>query len=170
MATQFEAGMLPAVSDVGEALADSLQQGGVNFQDLGRYAGDVVRGIALVFLGARANARNRRAPAEIVFEDAFDAIKNHTETRHSSRSARRRHGRSGRRVQDARSRARKGQTGIVDAGSREAKGDLRNADGFDQGGRTRIFSPPRRKRRGERKRGSRISGRTRTTRRRKSRS
>jgi hypothetical protein len=51
MATQLEAGLLPAVSDIGEALADSLTQGGVSFKTLGQYAGDVVRGIALVFLG-----------------------------------------------------------------------------------------------------------------------
>jgi hypothetical protein len=51
MATQFEAGLLPAVSDVGDTLIDSLTQGGVSFKDLGRYAGDAVRGIVLVFLG-----------------------------------------------------------------------------------------------------------------------
>jgi len=51
MATQFEAGLLPAISDVGEALVDSLTQGGVGFKDIGKVAGDTVRGIALVFLG-----------------------------------------------------------------------------------------------------------------------
>jgi len=50
-ATQFEAGILPAVSDVAEALSNSLTQGGVDFKQLGQYAGDVVRGISLVFLG-----------------------------------------------------------------------------------------------------------------------
>src|SRR6267378_1913751 len=50
MATQFEAGLLPAISDVGEALVDSLTQGGVSFKELGGYAGEVVRGIALIFL------------------------------------------------------------------------------------------------------------------------
>jgi hypothetical protein len=49
-ATQFEAGILPAVSDVGEALAESLTQGGVNFKSLGEYAGEAVRGISLAFL------------------------------------------------------------------------------------------------------------------------
>src|SRR5258708_6612839 len=53
MATQFEAGLLPAISDVGEALVDSLTQGGVSFEDLGKYAGNAVRGIALIFLGLR---------------------------------------------------------------------------------------------------------------------
>jgi hypothetical protein len=78
MATQFEAGMLPAISDVGEALADSLQQGGVNFQDLGKYAGDVVRGIALAFLALGQTLGTVAASVETLFEDAFDAIKNHT--------------------------------------------------------------------------------------------
>jgi hypothetical protein len=78
MATQFEAGLLPAVSDVGEALADSLQQGGVNFQDIGKYAGDVVRGIALAFLALGQTLGTVAASIETLFEDAFDAIKNHT--------------------------------------------------------------------------------------------
>jgi hypothetical protein len=78
MATQFEAGILPAVSDVGEALAESLQQGGVNFQDLGRYAGEVVRGIALVFLTLGQTLGTVAASIETLFEDAFDAIKTHT--------------------------------------------------------------------------------------------
>lgn len=51
MATQFEAGLLPAISDVGEALVDSLTQGGVSFKDIGSVAGTVVRGISGVFLG-----------------------------------------------------------------------------------------------------------------------
>jgi hypothetical protein len=51
IATQFEAGMLPAISDVGEALVDSMTQGGVSFKTLGQYAGDVIRSIALVFIG-----------------------------------------------------------------------------------------------------------------------
>lgn len=50
MATQFEAGLLPAISDVGEGLVDSLTQGGVDFKSLGKYAGEAVRGIALAFL------------------------------------------------------------------------------------------------------------------------
>ena len=49
-ATQFEAGLLPAISDVAEALADSLEQGGVSFKDIGTYAGEAIRGIALGFL------------------------------------------------------------------------------------------------------------------------
>lgn len=51
MATQFEAGLLPAISDIGEAFTDSLTQGGVSFKDIGKVAGDVVRGIAVIFLG-----------------------------------------------------------------------------------------------------------------------
>lgn len=51
MATQFEAGLLPAINDVGDALVESLTQGGVGFQGLGKYAGDAVRGITIIFLG-----------------------------------------------------------------------------------------------------------------------
>ena len=49
IATQFEAGMLPAISDVGEALAESLHKA-ASVSRPRQYAGDVIRGIAFGFL------------------------------------------------------------------------------------------------------------------------
>lgn len=80
MATQFEAGLLPAVSDVGEALVDSLTQGGVSFKDLGRYAGDAVRAIALVFLGLGQTLGTVVASIVDLFQAAWAKIKNDAET------------------------------------------------------------------------------------------
>jgi hypothetical protein len=70
MATQFEAGLLPAISDVGEALVDSLTQGGISFKDLGKYAGDAVRGISLIFLGL---GQTLGTVAESIY-DAFSQV------------------------------------------------------------------------------------------------
>ena len=50
----------------------------MNFQDIGKYAGDVVRGIALAFLALGQTLGTVAASIETFFEDAFDAIKNHT--------------------------------------------------------------------------------------------
>jgi hypothetical protein len=80
MATQFEAGLLPAISDVGEALVDSLTQGGVSFQDLGKYAGDAVRGIAAIFLGLGQTLGVVAASVADVFAAAWHYIKNEAET------------------------------------------------------------------------------------------
>jgi hypothetical protein len=80
MATQFEAGLLPAVSDVGEALADSLQKGGVNFQDMGKYAGDVIRGIAALFLGLGQIIGFVAESIVSVMGAAWDEIKNQAVT------------------------------------------------------------------------------------------
>jgi len=74
MATQLEAGLLPAVSDVGEALADSLTQGGVSFKTLGQYAGDVVRGIALVFLGLGQTIGSVAEGIYEVFHKAWELV------------------------------------------------------------------------------------------------
>jgi hypothetical protein len=76
MATQFEAGLLPAVSDVGEAFVDSLTQGGVSFQDLGKYAGDAVRGIALIFLGLGQTIGTVIASVGDLWSAEFDFIRN----------------------------------------------------------------------------------------------
>jgi hypothetical protein len=49
MATQFESGLLPAISDIGDALLDSTLKGGDGFKELGKVAGEGIRGIAFVF-------------------------------------------------------------------------------------------------------------------------
>lgn len=75
MATQFEAGLLPAISDVGEALVGSLTKGGVSFQEIGKYAGDAVRGIALVFLGLGQLLGTVAASIEEEFTSSWTNIK-----------------------------------------------------------------------------------------------
>jgi hypothetical protein len=80
MATQFEAGLLPAITDVGLAFVDSLTQGGVSFQDLGRYAGNIVRGIALVFLGLGQTLGTVAESIYDVFSAAWKEIKTEAET------------------------------------------------------------------------------------------
>lgn len=76
IATQFEAGMLPAISDVGDALVDSLTQGGVSFKTLGEYAGDVVRGIALIFLGFGQTVGTVIASIADLFSQMWKEVKN----------------------------------------------------------------------------------------------
>jgi hypothetical protein len=50
-ATQFEAGLAPAVAEIGEALKNSLQSNGASgFEALGEKAGTVLRYIALLFV------------------------------------------------------------------------------------------------------------------------
>jgi hypothetical protein len=80
MATQFEAGLLPAISDVGEALVDSLTQGGVGFEQLGKYAGDAVKGIALIFLGLGQTLGTVAESIYDVFSAAWKEIKTEAET------------------------------------------------------------------------------------------
>ena len=80
MATQFEAGLLPAISDVGDALADSLTQGGVSFEDLGKYAGDAVRGIVLVFLGLGQTLGAVAESIAEIYVAAWHLIKNYAIT------------------------------------------------------------------------------------------
>jgi hypothetical protein len=76
MATQFEAGLLPAIIDVSGALTDSLTQGGVSFQDLGRHAGNAVKTIALVFLGLGQTLGTVVASVTELWSAEFDFIKN----------------------------------------------------------------------------------------------
>jgi hypothetical protein len=80
MATQFEAGLLPAVSDVGEALVDSVTQGGVSFKDIGKVAGEVVRGIALVFIGLAQTLGTVAESIFDVFSQVWKEIKNEATT------------------------------------------------------------------------------------------
>lgn len=80
MATQFEAGLLPAISDIGEALVDSLTAGDISFQDLGKYAGEVVRGIALVFLGLGQTLGTVAESVADVFSAAWKQVQNDATT------------------------------------------------------------------------------------------
>jgi hypothetical protein len=80
MATQFEAGLLPAISDVGEALVDSLTQGGVSFQSIGKIAGEAARGIALVFLGVGQTLGTIFSSIYDLFETTFKEIANAEES------------------------------------------------------------------------------------------
>jgi hypothetical protein len=79
MATQFEAGLLPAISDVAEALVDSLTQGGVSFQDVGKKAGEAARGIALVFLALGQTLGTVFESIIDVSSKAWDFLKNEAE-------------------------------------------------------------------------------------------
>ncbi len=80
IATQFEAGVLPAISDVGEALLDSFDIGGKNgsvsgLQEIGKIAGNVVRGIAAGFVWMGTVIGAEIADAEILFSEKFGEIK-----------------------------------------------------------------------------------------------
>jgi len=86
MATQFEAGLLPAISDVGEALVTSLTQGGVGFEDIGKDAGNVVRAIALVFLGLGQTIGTIVGSIAELFQAEFKEIANAAETVFSATS------------------------------------------------------------------------------------
>lgn len=79
MATQFEAGLLPAISDVAEALVDSATQGGVSFETIGEAAGEVVRGIALVFLGLGQALGTVAESIASVFSAAWRQVKSDAE-------------------------------------------------------------------------------------------
>lgn len=76
IATQFEGGIFPAISDVGEALVDSVTQGGVSFKKLGEYGGDAVRGIALVFLGLGQTIGTVLASVGDLFAQMWTEVKN----------------------------------------------------------------------------------------------
>jgi hypothetical protein len=80
MATQFEAGLLPAISDVGEALVDSLTQGGVGFKDIGKVAGDAVRGVALIFLALGQTLGTVAESIADVFIAAWHSVKQGAES------------------------------------------------------------------------------------------
>jgi hypothetical protein len=80
IATQFEAGLLPAISDVGEALTDSLTQGGVSFKTIGQYAGDLVRAVSLLFLGLGQTLGTVAASIADVFVTAWKFIRTSAET------------------------------------------------------------------------------------------
>jgi hypothetical protein len=78
MATQFEAGLLPAISDVGEALLDSFDVGGKNgdgLREIGKVAGNVVRGIATGFIWMGTVIGAEIAETEALFSEQFGEIK-----------------------------------------------------------------------------------------------
>ncbi len=80
IATQFEAGLLPAIADVGEAFVDSVTQGGVSFEGVGKYAGEAVRGIALIFIGLGQTLGTVAASIADIFMAAWSEIKVGAET------------------------------------------------------------------------------------------
>jgi hypothetical protein len=77
MATQFEAGLLPAISDVADALLEALGDDGAGggFSELGKTAGGVIKGIAFGLMSVGVSAGTAAAEIEEVFDLAF----NHTQ-------------------------------------------------------------------------------------------
>jgi len=82
MATQFEAGMLPAITDVGDALLNALGDDGAgsSFKKLGETAGTVIKDIAFGFLSFGASAGHAAAEIEEVFDFAFNHTKEFAKT------------------------------------------------------------------------------------------
>jgi hypothetical protein len=74
MATQFESGLLPAISDVGDALLDSTLKGGDGFKELGKIAGEAIRGIAFVFFAFGDSVGAIIATAEVDFGGLWKEI------------------------------------------------------------------------------------------------
>jgi hypothetical protein len=75
MTTQFEAGLLPAINDIADALLDSTLKGGDGFKELGRVAGNAIRGIAFVFFAFGDSVASIVEDIEIVFGGAWSQIK-----------------------------------------------------------------------------------------------
>lgn len=75
MATQFEAGLLPAITDVADAFADASVKGTNGFKAVGEVAGYVARGIAFGFIAIGSVVS--LVVAEIVnsFDGMWDTIK-----------------------------------------------------------------------------------------------
>lgn len=75
MATQFESGLLPAISDIGDALLDSTLKGGDGFKELGKVAGEGIRGIAFLFFAFGDSVGAIAADIENNFGVVWDEIK-----------------------------------------------------------------------------------------------
>jgi hypothetical protein len=77
MATQFEAGMLPAISDVGDALLEALGDDGAgsSFKELGKTAGTAIKGIAFAILSVGTSVGVAAAEVEELFDFAFNHTK-----------------------------------------------------------------------------------------------
>jgi hypothetical protein len=82
MATQFEAGMLPAITDVGDALLAALGDDGAGgaFKDMGKTAGTAIRFVAFGLLSVGATAGHAAAEVEEVFDFAFNHTKEFAKT------------------------------------------------------------------------------------------
>lgn len=75
MATQFEAGLLPAISDIADALLDSTLKGGDGFKEIGRIAGEAIRGIAFVFFALGDSVGAIGADIENNFSAVWDELR-----------------------------------------------------------------------------------------------
>ena len=78
VATQFEAGLLPAISDVLDAVLESVDVGsksGEGFQEMGKVAGAVVRGIAAGFIFMGTSIAAEIEATKLIFSEQFDEIK-----------------------------------------------------------------------------------------------
>src|ERR1700735_3128493 len=78
VATQFEAGLLPAISDVGEAILESIDVGGKSgdgFKEIGKTAGNVVKDIAAGFIWMGTTIAAEIVNTELIFSEAFNEIK-----------------------------------------------------------------------------------------------
>lgn len=82
MATQFEAGVLPAISDVAEGLLSALGDDGAggSFEDLGKIAGTAIKGIAFGILSVGTSAGTAAAEVEELFDFAFNHTKSAAKT------------------------------------------------------------------------------------------
>src|SRR5260370_2895837 len=76
MATQFEAGMLPAISDVADGLLNAFGDdgSGKSFKDLGEEAGSIIKGIAFGILSIGVSAGTADAEIEEFFSFDFNHI------------------------------------------------------------------------------------------------
>jgi hypothetical protein len=77
-ATQFEAGFLPAISDVGDALLGSIEidgKAGDGIQELGKVAGNVVRYIAAGFIWMGVEIAAGITDVKIGFSEQFEEIR-----------------------------------------------------------------------------------------------
>lgn len=78
VATQFEAGLLPAISDVGEAILESIDVGGKSgsgFKEIGKVAGEVVKGIAAGFIWMGTVIAAEIADIQSLFSGAWTEMK-----------------------------------------------------------------------------------------------
>jgi hypothetical protein len=78
VATQFETGLLPAISDVADAVLESVDIGGKSgdgFREMGKVAGTVVRDIAAGFIWMGTSIAAEIVATELIFSEAFTEIK-----------------------------------------------------------------------------------------------
>jgi hypothetical protein len=78
VATQFETGLLPSITDVGEAMLTSIDIGGKSgdgIKELGKTAGTVVKDIAAGFIWMGVTISAEIVSTELIFSEAFGEIK-----------------------------------------------------------------------------------------------